>query len=128
MAWCFKVEKRYIEECFRRKIFGCKNKKNIEKNDKIFLYNKDEKTLYGFLIAINNITKNIEKNAWNGRYPWQIKISWNIIYKTKTQNLSIDIKNLKNKVSKEESNKIISQLKKAETADIGKTRGYKAFI
>lgn len=128
MAWCFKINKKIIEECFRRKLFGCKNKKDIEKNDKIFLYDKDEKTLYGYLIAITDLTKNIEKKAWKGRYPWQTKISWNIIYKTKTKNLPIEIKDLENKISKQKSKKIISHLKKGQTADIGKTRGYKAFI
>lgn len=129
MAWCFKVKKTYIEESFRRKLFGCKNKKNIKKDDKIFLYNTDEKSLYGYLIAKTDITKNIVKNAWKGGYPWQVKISWSTIYKTKLEDLPIDdIKNLENKMTKDKSKKIILKLKNGEIANIGKTRGYKAFI
>lgn len=129
MAWCLKVKKTYIEEIFRRKLLGCKNKKNIKKEDKIFLYNIEEKSFYGYLIAKTDITKNIVKNAWKGRYPWQIKISWNNIYKTRFKDLPFDdIKNLENKITKDTSKKIISQLKNGKIADIGITRGFKAFI
>ncbi|WP_028842286.1 DNA methyltransferase [Thermodesulfovibrio yellowstonii] len=75
------------KECLSRKLFGTNSiygEKvfSIKKGDLLFLLNIDTDILYGPFIAESDGSKNIEPDAWNGRYPYQVKISENGEIKT----------------------------------------------
>jgi len=66
-------------ECLKRSLFGGKEKyvnrvRGLEKGHKLFLYNYNTKKLHGVFEATTGMQENIVKNAWNGEFPWQIKV------------------------------------------------------
>lgn len=69
-------------ECFERMIFSS-NKLyadevlKIDKGDYLFLYNMDKDSLYGVFKATSPGAKNIVPEAWNGKYPYQVKVEKN---------------------------------------------------
>ena len=50
----------------------------IRRGDIGFLYNYDTEKLYGTFRAVSDGSTNIEKDAWGGRFPCQVKVE---IYK-----------------------------------------------
>jgi hypothetical protein len=69
------------EECLERKLFGTteryKRKVNgIREGDIIFQYNLDTGQLFGIFEARSECLENIVPIAWNGRFPYQVKIEW----------------------------------------------------
>lgn len=50
--------------------------KHIKKGSLIFLYNLTSEKLYGIFEATSDCSWQIEKNAWGGNFPWQIKVRW----------------------------------------------------
>lgn len=84
-------------ECFERKLFGTnriygEKVFSIQKGDILFLLNIDKDVLYGPFIADSEGGKNIVPEAWQGKYPYQVKVSTNGDLKT--------IKNAKEILSK----------------------------
>lgn len=70
------------EECFARKLFGTNKIYSdkvllIEKGDILFLLNIDTDTIFGPFIADSKGGKNIVPEAWQGRYPYQVKVVTN---------------------------------------------------
>jgi len=66
------------QECLDRKLLGAtlgykKIIPQINIGDKLFLYNYSTRRLHGVFIAVSEAQENIEPDAWNGRYPWQVK-------------------------------------------------------
>lgn len=67
------------EECFKRLLFGT-NKiyasaaMRTRKGDFLFLLNLDSDMLYGVFKAFSDAKMNIESKAWNGKYPYQVKV------------------------------------------------------
>lgn len=75
------------KECLSRKLFGTNSVYgekifSLTKGDFLFLLNIDTDVLYGPFIAKSEGRKNIEPDAWEGRYPYQVKISENGEIKT----------------------------------------------
>ena len=65
-------------ECFERMLFGVGKLYRpivirIRKGDLLFLNNIDTDTLYGVFKAVSDGDLNIQPDAWNGRYPYQVK-------------------------------------------------------
>lgn len=70
------------KECFERKLFGTNGLYGdkvfkIEKGDFLFLLNIDKDILYGPFIAHSKGSKNIEVDAWKGKYPYQVQVNEN---------------------------------------------------
>jgi DNA modification methylase len=66
-------------ECFDRLLFGS-NKVygatalRVKKGDFLFLWNLDSDLLYGAFRAVTNSQLNIIPEAWDGNYPYQVKV------------------------------------------------------
>lgn len=72
---------RTENECFNRMLFGLSRKYrervlNTKKGSLIFLLNIQRDTLYGIFEAEVDGRKDIEPEAFNGRYPYQVKVRW----------------------------------------------------
>jgi DNA modification methylase len=69
------------QECFDRMLFATnhvygENALKIKKGDLLFLLNLDSDILYGTFLATSDGAKDIAPAAWEGRYPYQVKISY----------------------------------------------------
>jgi DNA modification methylase len=70
------------KECFDRMIFSTNKLYSdevlqIKKGDYLFLYNIDKDVLYGIFKAVSDGGKNIEPDAWGGKYPYQVIVEKN---------------------------------------------------
>jgi DNA modification methylase len=70
------------KECFDRMIFSTNKLYSdevlqIKKGDYLFLYNIDKDVLYGIFRAVSDGGKNIEPDAWGGKYPYQVILEKN---------------------------------------------------
>jgi DNA modification methylase len=70
------------KECFDRMIFSTNKLYSdevlqIKKGDYLFLYNIDKDVLYGIFKAVSDGGKNIEPDAWVGKYPYQVIVEKN---------------------------------------------------
>jgi DNA modification methylase len=75
------------KECLDRMLFASnkvyENKvMQVKKGDPLFLFNVDSGALYGVFKATSHGAKNIVPEAWNGSYPYQVRVRRN--GKTKT--------------------------------------------
>lgn len=67
------------EECFRRLLFGT-NKvyapavMRVKKGHYLFLLDLDSDRLYGVFEATSDAEMNIQPEAWEGKYPYQVKV------------------------------------------------------
>ena len=67
------------EECFKRLLFGS-NKvygsaaMRVEEGDFLFLWNLDSDLLYGVFRAARDAQFNMIPEAWEGKYPYQVKV------------------------------------------------------
>jgi len=70
------------KECFDRMIFSTNKLYSdevlqIKKGDYLFLYNIDKDVIYGIFKAASDGGKNIEPDAWGGKYPYQVIVEKN---------------------------------------------------
>lgn len=70
------------QECFDRMLFATNklygdNVLEIKKGDLLFLLNLDTDTLYGTFRAKTGGGKNLDPDAWKGRYPYQVRVQRN---------------------------------------------------
>ena len=70
------------QECFDRMLFATNklygdNVLEIKKGDLLFLLNLDTDTLYGTFRAKTDGGKNLDPDAWKGRYPYQVRVQRN---------------------------------------------------
>lgn len=66
-------------ECFKMLLFGTDKVYapiviRVRKGDLLFLNNLNTDTLYGVFRAISNGGLNIQPDAWNGKYPYQVEV------------------------------------------------------
>lgn len=118
------------KECFERNLFGTNGIYGdkvfqIEKGDFLFLLNIDKDILYGPFLAQSKGAKNIEIDAWGGKYPYQVKISHNgeakFLEKAKKifEQLNID---WKNEILDPERTDILVKLLNGEKQDLDKIK------
>ena len=67
------------KECFERKLFGTSKlygaaAMRVKKGDFLFLLNLNSDLLYGVFKAVTDGEFNIMPEAWNGAYPYQVKV------------------------------------------------------
>lgn len=83
-AFVFHCNAQTREECLHRELFGCPSggqygpHSKAKKGDLLFLADFSAWTVTGIFTAKTDAGLNIDKTAWNGRFPWQIKVNpWN---------------------------------------------------
>jgi len=67
------------DECFKRLLFGSSKVYGaaairVRKGDFLFLWNFDSDVLYGVFKAVTDGQLNIVPEAWDGKYPYQVKV------------------------------------------------------
>jgi DNA modification methylase len=67
------------DECFKRLLFGSSKvygaaAMRVRKGDFLFLWNLDSDVLYGVFKAITDGKLNIVADAWEGKYPYQVRV------------------------------------------------------
>ena len=78
-AFIFACTNSTQEECFRRKLFGNNKVRGavamrVKKGSFLFLQNLDTDLLFGVFRAKTECILNLQKEAWKGRYPYQIEV------------------------------------------------------
>jgi DNA modification methylase len=81
-GFIFACTNKSEEECLKRKLFGTNRLYgekvfSIKKGDTLFLLNIDTDTLSGPFIADSDGGKNLDPEAWQGRYPYQVRVFTN---------------------------------------------------
>ena len=81
-GYVFACTAKTKQECLDRMLFATnrihgEEVLKIKKGDLLFLLNIDDDTLYGAFEAKSKGAKDIEPEAWQGRYPYQVKVSRN---------------------------------------------------
>jgi len=83
-AFVFHCNSQTREECLERGLFGCPSggqygpHSKAKKGDLLFLADFSAWTVTGIFTAKTDAGLNLDKVAWNGRFPWQIKVdAWN---------------------------------------------------
>mmetsp|Transcript_23081 Transcript_23081/g.34184 ORF Transcript_23081/g.34184 Transcript_23081/m.34184 type:complete len:679 (+) Transcript_23081:1-2037(+) len=83
-AFVFHCNSHTREECLERGLFGCPSggqygpHSKAKKGDLLFLADFSAWTVTGIFTAKTDAGLNLDKIAWNGRFPWQIKVeAWN---------------------------------------------------
>lgn len=77
-GFLFACTQKTQAECFERSLFGTDAVYapiviRIRKGDLLFLNNLDTNTLYGAFRAISNGNVTTQPDAWDGKYPYQVK-------------------------------------------------------
>lgn len=78
-GFLFACTRKTENECFERLLFGADRVYapiviRVRKGDLLFLNNLDTDTLYGVFKAVSDSGVNIQRDAWNGRFPFQVKV------------------------------------------------------
>lgn len=74
--WIFEANLETQHECFTRSLFGSNRDwpLNVKSGDICFLYNYDERKIYGVWFADSNGSVNLESEAWCGKYRFQVRV------------------------------------------------------
>jgi DNA modification methylase len=95
-GFVFACTRKTEAECFERLLFGTEKQYGpivlrVRGGDLLFLHNLDTDTLYGVFKAASNGDFNIQPDAWNGKYPYQVKVKiLGEIIKTKNADKILD--------------------------------------
>jgi len=78
-GFLFACTEKTEDECFERLLFGTDKVHapiviRVRKGDLLFLNNLDTNILYGVFKAVSDGDMNIQPDAWNGKYPYQVKV------------------------------------------------------
>jgi|GEM_PF-1577716 len=118
MYWKFVCTPETEGECFLRRLFGdtesYKKEKPVKKGEILFLHNIGTKAypldiLYGPFTAETDAGL-IEPDAWNGKFRWQVRVSWNRIFKLTNASQVIPYLTEKYRFSDSEGEKILKTL------------------
>ena len=77
-GFLFACTEKTEAECFDRSLFGADRVYapiviRIRKGDLLFLNNLNTNTLYGVFKAVSDGCMNLQPDAWDGKYPYQVK-------------------------------------------------------
>lgn len=78
-SYIFSCTSKTKQECFDKKLFGAPERqiywvKEVRPGNILFLYDYSSKKLLGIFEATSRGDLNIEPNAWNGKFPAQVKV------------------------------------------------------
>jgi DNA modification methylase len=105
------------DECFRRRLFGNNKVRGaiairVRKGSFLFLQNLDTDVLFGVFRAATDCIFDWQKDAWKGRYPYQVKVEplGEITPLTEAEKLLRKLKGDRNSQLPEESTSILLEL------------------
>jgi len=80
-CWKFVCKNDTEAECFQRGLFGqvesyLDQVRRIKKGDMLILYNIESDVLFAPFTAESDGGRNLESDAWGGRFPAQVRVSW----------------------------------------------------
>lgn len=88
------------QECFSKKLFGGPGSedRDTQEGDLLLLYDcgnkgipgNDDKYVYGPFIADSGV-KNIDPDAWGGRFPNQVEVSWEQLYRLPSDEIPVSM-------------------------------------
>ncbi len=78
-SYVFACTKASQDECFKLLLFGSSKvygavAMRVKKGDFLFLWNLDSDLLYGVFKAVTDAQLNMVGDAWEGKYPYQVKV------------------------------------------------------
>ncbi|MEW6102837.1 MAG: DNA methyltransferase [bacterium] len=90
----FACTRKSESECFDKMLFATNKLYEdkallVKKGDILFLLNIDTDKLYGPFIAKTDCVENLDKEAFNGKYPFQVKVGTNGELKTITKTKNV---------------------------------------
>ncbi|MEG3436475.1 hypothetical protein V0288_05030 [Pannus brasiliensis CCIBt3594] len=76
IIYSFVCSNKTYNECIERSLFGNNNAwpEQVRKGDYCILYNSSKHKILYLWKAVCDGRKDIEKNAWNGNYPYQVRV------------------------------------------------------
>lgn len=99
-------------EILRRQLIGFENRPQISAGDKIIVYDYSKNEIFGYLTALTESRQNIVEDALGGTYPFQVRVSWDVLYRLNST-----------KFPKIETNETISQEEFKEIHRLLETEG-----
>jgi len=79
--WRFLCNAGTRPECLRRQIVGDVYHRDVSPGDVILLYDYSENEIYGPMTAVTGCEKDIIQNTWGEHYPFQVRVSWEDLYR-----------------------------------------------
>lgn len=78
-AYIFMCSETTFYECMDKMLFGesdhfAPTVTTIKPGDLVYLYNVSTKRLHGEFEAVSRGAKDIDKTAWKGKFPWQVRV------------------------------------------------------
>lgn len=97
-------------ECLRRQLVGDGEYRQVSPGDTILLYDYSENEIYGPMTALTPSIRNIEDDAWRGIYPFQVRVTWDELYRISSSQIPRIETN--ETLSTEEFEQIVDRLEK----------------
>lgn len=97
-------------ECLRRQLVGDERKRPVSPGDTVLLYDYSDNDIYGPMTAITGSEENIVDAAWRGKYPYQVRVIWDDLYRA-TSSLFPQIET-NNSLSRNKYEEIVETLRK----------------
>lgn len=78
-GFLFACTEKTQDECFKRLLFGADKAYapiviRVREGDLLFLNNLNTNVIYGVFRAVSNGKLDTQSDAWNGKYPYQVKV------------------------------------------------------
>lgn len=111
MIFKFICTKETRDEVFDKQLFADSRdyKKQVEQGDMLLLQDLDANEIIGPFEAETPMQKNIDQNAFEGRFPYQVKVDWDELYTISQDNLEEDLSG-KQIIAPPDTQDIINQL------------------
>lgn len=81
MSWYFVCSENTRDEVLGKRIFADDDRKAVEEGDTLFLRDLYTDAVIGPFEAETAIQRYIDSNAFSGRFPWQVRVNWNKLYR-----------------------------------------------
>lgn len=126
MYWKFICTSNTEAECFQRGLFGASDKfwnevKDIKKGDIIFLFNIETDVIFGPFVAADDGSRDLEKDAWSGRFPAQVRVEWKLLSFIREASRKFNfLKEKSLKLSDEQGAELLNSLAYCPSSDVKK--------
>lgn len=74
-------------ESLRRQLVGHDEQRPVSPGDTILLYDYSDNDIYGPMVALTASTENLVDDVWGGEYPYQVRVTWDELYRITSSRL-----------------------------------------